>query len=64
MSLRDIIPKEIDFLVKKALEELESVDSKIIPTYKMFVEKNSDFKMQELFRIRKKLPCPSHIPLL
>ena len=38
MSLGDIVLKEIDFLVKKALE-LESVDSKIIPTYKIFVEK-------------------------
>jgi predicted metal-binding protein len=38
VPLKDTKPEELDFLVKRALE-LEAVDAKIIPTYKVFVEK-------------------------
>jgi predicted metal-binding protein len=38
LSLRDTVPKELDLLVKKALK-LEAIDAKIIPTYKILIEK-------------------------
>jgi predicted metal-binding protein len=38
LSLKDEKSEEFDFLVKKA-RELEAIDAKIIPTYKVFVEK-------------------------
>ena len=37
VPLKDTKPEELDFLVKRALE-LEAVEAKIIPTYKVFVE--------------------------
>jgi len=55
LSLRDIIPKELDFLVKKALE-LETVDVKIIPTYKIFVEKIVILKCRSSLGYGKNLP--------
>ena len=61
MSLKDTIPKELDFLVKKALE-LEAIDAKIIPTYKIFVEKRVILKCRGCLGYGKKLTCPPHVP--
>ena len=61
MSLKDTTPKELDFLVKKALE-LEAIDAKIIPTYKIFVEKRVILKCRGCLGYGKKLTCPPHIP--
>jgi predicted metal-binding protein len=55
LSLRDIIPKELDFLIKKALE-LESVDSKIIPTYKIFIERIVILKYRSCLGYGKNFP--------
>lgn len=61
MSLKDTIPKELDFLVKKALE-LGAIDAKIIPTYKIFTEKRVILKCRGCLGYGKKLTCPPYIP--
>jgi predicted metal-binding protein len=61
LSLRDTIPEELDFLVKKALE-LGAIDAKIIPTYKIFVEKRVILKSRGCLGYGKKLTCPPYTP--
>lgn len=62
MSLGDIKPEDLEFLVKKTLE-LEAIDAKIIPTNKVFVEKRGALKCRNgCANYGKKLKCPSHVP--
>ncbi|HWR25632.1 MAG TPA: DUF2284 domain-containing protein [Methanosarcina sp.] len=61
MPSRDTKPEEFDFLVKKALE-LEAIDAKIIPTYKVFVEKRVVLKCRGCVGYGKKLTCPPYVP--
>ena len=61
MSLKDTTSKELNFLVKKALE-LGAIDAKIIPTYKIFVEKRVILKCRGCLGYGKKLTCPPHVP--
>ena len=62
LSFRDIEPEKCDLLVKKALE-MDAIDAKIIPISKVFVEKGW-FKMQGMYRLRKKLTCHRMFQLL
>ena len=61
MAFQDTKPEELNFLVKKALE-LEAIDAKIIPTYKVFVEKRVVLKCRGCIGYGKKLTCPPHVP--
>ena len=61
MAFRDTKPEELNFLVKKALE-LEAIEAKIIPTYKVFVEKRVVLKCRGCIGYGKKLTCPPHVP--
>ena len=61
MSFRDTNLEEFDFLIKKALE-LDAIDAKIIPTYKVFVEKRVVLKCRGCVGYGKKLTCPPHVP--
>jgi predicted metal-binding protein len=61
LSLKDTTHKELDFLVKKELE-LEAIDAKIIPTYKVFVEKRVVLKCRCCVGYGKKLTCPPYVP--
>jgi predicted metal-binding protein len=61
VPLKDTKPEELAFLVTKALE-LEAIDAKIIPTYKVFVEKRVVLKCRGCIGYGKKLTCPPHVP--
>ena len=61
MLVKDTTPKELDFLVKKALE-MEAIDAKIIPISKVFVEKRVVLKCRGCIGYGKKLTCPPHVP--
>jgi predicted metal-binding protein len=61
LPLIETKPEEFDFLVKRALE-LEAIDAKIIPTYKVFVEKRVVLKCRGCIGYGTKLTCPPYVP--
>ncbi len=60
-SSKETKPEEFDFLLKRALE-LEAINAKIIPTYKVFVEKRVVLKCRGCIGYGKKLTCPPYVP--
>lgn len=61
MPFDNIYSEKFNFLIEKA-RELEAIDTKIIPTEKVFVEKRVVLKCRGCIGYGKKLTCPPYVP--